>query len=41
VPFRTIEDVDQTYGGLFSDSTPTPTMTSPACVRGAPPSWAR
>ena len=41
VPFRTIEDVDQTYGGLFSASTPTPTMTSPACVRGTPPPWAR
>jgi branched-chain amino acid transport system substrate-binding protein len=41
VPFRAIADVDQTLGGLFSDSTPTPTMTSPGCVRRTPPPWAR
>ena len=37
---RTIRRVDQTFGGLFSPTSPPPSMTTPACVAGNPPPWA-
>jgi len=42
--FKTLRDirgVDQTFGGHFSASTPAPGRTSPDCVHGNPPSWAK
>jgi branched-chain amino acid transport system substrate-binding protein len=39
--FLTVPDVDQTFGGLFSESTPPPGRTSPPCKRGRPAPWAR
>jgi hypothetical protein len=38
---RTVRDVDQTYGGYFSPSTPTPTVSRPGCHGAEPPPWAR
>jgi hypothetical protein len=37
---KVIPHVDESFGGLFSASTPAPSMTSPACVAGNPPPWA-
>jgi branched-chain amino acid transport system substrate-binding protein len=37
---KTVPDVSQTFGGLFSASSPAPSRTSPACTTGAPPPWA-
>ncbi len=37
---KTIRRVDQTFGGLFSPTSPPPSMTTPACVAGNPPAWA-
>jgi branched-chain amino acid transport system substrate-binding protein len=39
---RTIEEVpnvDETFGGFFSPSTPPPSRTQPACVKKTPPPW--
>jgi branched-chain amino acid transport system substrate-binding protein len=38
---RVVPDVEQTFGGYFSGTTPTPTRTTPACRRATPPPWAR
>jgi hypothetical protein len=38
---RVVPDVEQTFGGYFSGTTPTPTRTTPACRRATPPLWAR
>jgi branched-chain amino acid transport system substrate-binding protein len=37
---KTIPEVDQTFGGLFSANSPAPSRTSPACTKGTPPPWA-
>ena len=39
---RTIEEVpnvNQTFGGFFSPTTPAPSRTQPACVKKTPPPW--
>jgi branched-chain amino acid transport system substrate-binding protein len=38
---RTIRDVEQTYGGIFTATTPRPSPTEPACQRRRPPAWAQ
>jgi branched-chain amino acid transport system substrate-binding protein len=38
--FRTIDDVDEGYGGLFTATTPSPSWAAPACRKGDPPPWA-
>ena len=38
---RTIVNVEQTFNGYFTASTPPPTKTAPACRRASPPAWAR
>jgi branched-chain amino acid transport system substrate-binding protein len=38
---RDIKNVDQTFGGHFSPSTPAPGRESPKCVHGNAPSWAK
>jgi branched-chain amino acid transport system substrate-binding protein len=38
--FRTIDDVDESYGGLFTARTPSPSWAAPACKKGNPPPWA-
>ncbi len=35
----TIPNVDQTFGGFFSASTPSPGRDSPQCVKRTPPPW--
>lgn len=37
---KTVASVDQTFGGLFSATSPTPSRTDPACQAGTPPPWA-
>ena len=37
--FRRIPDVDQTFGGFFSGSTPAPDRSNPKCVKKTPPPW--
>jgi len=39
--FETIPDVEQTFGGLFSPTSPPPGRASPPCSHGDPPPWAR
>jgi len=39
--FATVQDVDQRFGGLFTPETPPPSPSTPACVKGSPPAWAR
>ncbi len=34
-----VPNVDQTFGGFFSPSTPPPSRTQPACVKKTPPPW--
>ncbi|HMJ80548.1 MAG TPA: ABC transporter substrate-binding protein, partial [Candidatus Dormibacteraeota bacterium] len=36
---KTIPDVDQTFGGLFSATSKAPSRTDPACTGGTPPPW--
>ncbi len=38
---QTVPSVDQTFGGLFSASSPTPGRTEPAGATGSPPPWAK
>ena len=38
---RDIKNVDQTFGGHFSATTPAPGRESPNCVHGNAPSWAK
>jgi branched-chain amino acid transport system substrate-binding protein len=40
VPFRVVEEVDQSFGGAFDGSTPSPSFESPKCRRGPVPAWA-
>jgi branched-chain amino acid transport system substrate-binding protein len=39
--FLTVPNVDQTYGGLFTASSPPPGRSFPSCRPGTPPPWAR
>ena len=39
--FKTIADVEQTFGGLFGPGSPPPGRDVPACSPGKPPPWAR
>lgn len=41
LPFRTIANVEQTFGGYFTPDSPPPGRDSPECRRGNPPAWAR
>jgi branched-chain amino acid transport system substrate-binding protein len=34
-----VPNVDQTFGGFFSPSTPAPSRTDPACTKKTPPPW--
>jgi branched-chain amino acid transport system substrate-binding protein len=36
---RTIPNVSESFDGFFTTKTPTPSRTSPACVKKTPPSW--
>lgn len=38
---RVVPNVEQTFGGYFSGTTPAPSRTQPACRHGRPPSWTR
>jgi branched-chain amino acid transport system substrate-binding protein len=40
VPFRVVEEVDQSFGGAFDAGTPAPSFESPKCRRGPVPAWA-
>jgi len=37
--FERIPQVDQTFGGAFSKSTPPPDRSNPKCEKGTPPPW--
>jgi branched-chain amino acid transport system substrate-binding protein len=37
---KTVENVDQTFGGAFGADTPAPGRDSPECTVGTPPPWA-
>jgi branched-chain amino acid transport system substrate-binding protein len=39
--FRSVPDVEPTFGGYFKPSDPLPSTTTPACVKRTPPPWAR
>jgi branched-chain amino acid transport system substrate-binding protein len=39
--FQTVPEVEQSFGGLFSPTSPPPGRNTPACTRGKPPAWAR
>jgi branched-chain amino acid transport system substrate-binding protein len=36
---RTIPNVSESFDGFFTTKTPTPSRTSPPCVKKKPPSW--
>jgi branched-chain amino acid transport system substrate-binding protein len=38
---RTVRDVDQGFGGIFTAHTPRPSATEPACESRRPPAWAK
>jgi branched-chain amino acid transport system substrate-binding protein len=38
---RVLHGVEQTFGGYFSASTPTPTVSRPGCHAATPPPWGR
>jgi branched-chain amino acid transport system substrate-binding protein len=38
---RVVPEVEQTFAGLFSGSTPPPSSVAPGCRRAPPPPWAR
>jgi branched-chain amino acid transport system substrate-binding protein len=38
---RTVRDVDQGFGGIFTAHTPRPSATEPVCERRRRPAWAR
>ena len=40
-PYRTIPEVEHTFGGYFKPRDPPPSKTTPACVKRTPPPWAR
>jgi branched-chain amino acid transport system substrate-binding protein len=37
---RVIDGVDESYGGIFTGKTPSPSWATPACKKGKPPPWA-
>jgi branched-chain amino acid transport system substrate-binding protein len=37
--FRSIPDVDQSFGGTFTPETPVPDRENPQCEQGEPPAW--
>jgi branched-chain amino acid transport system substrate-binding protein len=37
---KTVESVDQTFGGAFGPDSPSPSRDVPACEAGTPPPWA-
>jgi branched-chain amino acid transport system substrate-binding protein len=37
--FRKVNDVDQTFNGVFSPETPAPDRTNPKCEAGEAPPW--
>jgi branched-chain amino acid transport system substrate-binding protein len=37
---KTVENVDQTFGGAFGPDSPAPSRDEPACEAGTPPPWA-
>jgi branched-chain amino acid transport system substrate-binding protein len=39
--FRVFRNVEQSFGGYFSSTTPSPTATRPGCHSATPPSWSR
>jgi branched-chain amino acid transport system substrate-binding protein len=38
---RTVRDVDQAFGGMFTAHTPSPSATEPVCKSRRPPAWAK
>ena len=40
-PYRTIPNVESTFGGYFKPNDPPPSKTTPACHKHNPPPWAR
>lgn len=40
-PLRSLEGVEQTYGGIFTSETPPPSVAHPTCERRPPPPWAK
>lgn len=38
---RLVPNVEQTFGGYFSGTTPAPSRTQPSCRHGHPPPWTR
>ncbi len=38
---KQIPNVNQTFGGLFSPTSPAPSRTAPACTKGTPPPWSK
>ena len=38
---RTLDGVEQGFGGIFTPASAPPSAADPACVRGTPPRWAR
>jgi branched-chain amino acid transport system substrate-binding protein len=38
---RTLTGVEQTFGGIFTSTSPSPSWTDPVCKRASPPRWAR
>ncbi|MDX6402203.1 MAG: branched-chain amino acid transport system substrate-binding protein [Gaiellaceae bacterium] len=38
---RLVPNVEQTFGGYFSGTTPAPSRTQPTCRHGHPPAWTR
>jgi branched-chain amino acid transport system substrate-binding protein len=37
---RTVAGVEQTFGGIFTSTSPSPSWTEPVCKRASPPRWA-
>jgi branched-chain amino acid transport system substrate-binding protein len=38
---KTVDSVDQTFGGLFDASSPAPSRTEPQATQGTPPPWGK
>ena len=36
---RVIPEIDQQFGGLFSEDAPAPDRENPKCVKGSEPKW--
>jgi branched-chain amino acid transport system substrate-binding protein len=39
--FRVVPNVEESFNGYFTSTTPEPSRTQPACVKREPPPWAR